>query len=82
MRFRPFTELDLEALNRVAGNRPLSLGAVRHFARTGHSFLAEEDEPMGFALAQAVWQGEPPRSSSPALRARPRRPSEASSGRW
>jgi hypothetical protein len=58
MRFRPFTELDLEALNRVAGNRPLSLGAVRHFARTGHSFLAEEDEPMGFALAQAVWQGE------------------------
>ncbi|WP_038045922.1 DUF1999 family protein [Thermus caliditerrae] len=59
MRFRPFTELDLDLLNRVAGSRPLSLGAVRHFARTGHSFLAEEgEEPMGFALAQAVWQGE------------------------
>ncbi|MDM7324878.1 MAG: DUF1999 family protein, partial [Thermus sp.] len=39
--------------------RPLSPGAVRFFARTGHSFLAEEGEtPMGFALAQAVWQGE------------------------
>lgn len=59
MRFRPFSELDLERLNQVAGNRPLSLGAVRHFARTGHSFLAEEGEaPVGFALAQAVWQGE------------------------
>ncbi|GAA6732920.1 DUF1999 family protein [Thermus oshimai] len=59
MRFRPFSELDLEALNRVAGDRPLSLGAVRHFARTGHSFLAEEgEEPLGFALAQALWQGE------------------------
>ncbi|WP_337843736.1 DUF1999 family protein [Thermus sp.] len=59
MRFRPFSELDLEALNRVAGARPLSLGAVRHFARTGHSFLAEEgEEPLGFALAQALWQGE------------------------
>ncbi|GLV46988.1 Fe-S-binding reductase [Thermus sp. LT1-2-5] len=59
MRFRPFTEFDLEALNQVAGDRPLSLGAVRHFARTGHSFLAEEGEaPLGFALAQAVWQGE------------------------
>ncbi|MCS6869407.1 MAG: DUF1999 domain-containing protein [Thermus sp.] len=59
MRFRPFSELDLEALNRVAGHRPLSPGAVRHFARTGHSFLAEEgEEPLGFALAQAVWQGE------------------------
>ncbi|WCM39298.1 DUF1999 family protein [Thermus antranikianii] len=59
MRFRPFTELDLDLLNQVAGSRPLSLGAVRFFARTGHSFLAEEgEEPMGFALAQAVWQGE------------------------
>lgn len=59
MRFRPFTELDLDRLNRVAGSRPLSPGAVRHFARTGHSFLAEEgEEPKGFALAQAVWQGE------------------------
>jgi hypothetical protein len=59
MRFRPFSELDLERLNQVAGNRPLSLGTVRHFARTGHSFLAEEGEiPLGFALAQAVWQGE------------------------
>ncbi|AFV76314.1 Protein of unknown function (DUF1999) [Thermus oshimai JL-2] len=59
MRFRPFSELDLEALNRVAGDRPLSRGAVRHFARTGHSFLAEEgEEPLGFALAQALWQGE------------------------
>ncbi|WP_114313744.1 DUF1999 family protein [Thermus caldifontis] len=59
MRFRPFSELDLDLLNRVAGNRPLSLGAARFFARTGHSFLAEEgEEPMGFALAQALWQGE------------------------
>lgn len=59
MRFRPFSELDLERLNQVAGHRPLGLGTVRHFARTGHSFLAEEgEEPLGFALAQAVWQGE------------------------
>ncbi|GAB5602745.1 DUF1999 family protein [Thermus sp. FJN-A] len=59
MRVRPFTELDLERLNQVAKDRPLSLGAVRFFARTGHSFLAEEGEsPLGFALAQAVWQGE------------------------
>lgn len=59
MRFRPFTEEDLDLLNRVAGERPVSLGALRFFARTGHSFLAEEgEEPLGFALAQAVWQGE------------------------
>ena len=59
MRFRPFTEEDLDRLNRLAGKRPVSLGALRFFARTGHSFLAEEgEEPMGFALAQAVWQGE------------------------
>jgi hypothetical protein len=59
MRFRPFTEEDLDRLNQVAGERPLSLGALRFFARTGHSFLAEEGErPLGFALAQAVWQGE------------------------
>ncbi|WP_117238294.1 DUF1999 family protein [Thermus sediminis] len=58
MRFRPFTEEDLEHLNRVAGERPLGLGTLRFFARTGHSFLAEAEEPLGFALAQAVWQGE------------------------
>jgi hypothetical protein len=59
MRFRPFTEEDLDRLNQMAGERPLSLGALRFFARTGHSFLAEEGErPLGFALAQAVWQGE------------------------
>jgi hypothetical protein len=59
MRFRPFTEEDLDRLNQLAGERPLSLGALRFFARTGHSFLAEEGErPLGFALAQAVWQGE------------------------
>jgi len=59
MRFRPFTEEDLDLLNRVAGERPVSLGALRFFARTGHSFLAEKgEEPLGFALAQAVWQGE------------------------
>jgi len=59
MRFRPFAEEDLDRLNQVAGARPLRLGALRFFARTGHSFLAEEgEEPLGFALAQAVWQGE------------------------
>ena len=42
MRFRPFTEEDLDRLNRLAGKRPVSLGALRFFARTGHSFLAEE----------------------------------------
>lgn len=58
MRFRPFTEEDLPALNRLSP-KPLSPGAVRFFARSGHSFLAEEEgEARGFILAQAVWQGE------------------------
>ncbi len=36
-----------------------SLAALRHFARSGHSFLAEtrQGEARGFVLAQAVWQG-------------------------
>ncbi len=59
MRFRPPREEDLKALNRLAGEAPLGLGALRFFARSGHTFLAEEGEEVkGFALAQAVWQGE------------------------
>ncbi len=58
MRFRPIREEDLPALRALTPNPP-SPGAVRYFARTGHSFLAEEgEEARGFILAQAVWQGE------------------------
>lgn len=36
-----------------------SPGALRFFARTGHSFVAEQDGTLcGYVLAQAVWQGE------------------------
>lgn len=58
MRFRPIQEEDLPLLNALAGERPLNLAQVRFFARTHHSFLAEEEAPMGFALAQAIWQGD------------------------
>ncbi|KGQ22119.1 DUF1999 family protein [Thermus filiformis] len=58
MRFRPIQEEDLPLLNALAGDRPLSLAQVRFFARTHHSFLAEEEAPQGFALAQALWQGD------------------------
>lgn len=58
MRFRPIQEEDLPLLNALAGEKPLTLAQVRFFARTHHSFLAEEEAPMGFALAQAIWQGD------------------------
>lgn len=58
MRLRPIHEEDLPLLNALAGERPLSLAQVRFFARTHHSFLAEGEAPLGFALAQALWQGE------------------------
>jgi len=32
--------------------------ALRHFARSGHSFVAAEDGLHGFVLAQPVWQGD------------------------
>ncbi len=32
--------------------------ALRFFARSGHSFVAEEDGVRGFVLAQALWQGD------------------------
>ncbi len=33
--------------------------ALRFFARSGHSFVAEEKgRPLGFVLAQPVWQGD------------------------
>jgi len=33
--------------------------AIRFFARSGHSFVAEEaGRPRGFVLAQALWQGD------------------------
>ena len=37
-----------------------SLAALRHFARSGHSFVAEtrQGEVRGFVLAQAIWQGD------------------------
>lgn len=32
--------------------------ALRFFARSGHSFVAEAEEVQGFVLAQALWQGD------------------------
>lgn len=32
--------------------------AIRFFARSGHSFVAEAEGVRGFVLAQAIWQGD------------------------
>ncbi|AEB11802.1 Protein of unknown function DUF1999 [Marinithermus hydrothermalis DSM 14884] len=70
MEYRPFDEQDFPAME--AFERALLEGAPEHayrahpaalrfFMRTGHSFVAStRDAVHGFALAQAVWQGDRP----------------------
>ena len=48
------------------GRLSSSLAALRHFERSGHSFVAEDtaedgaDRVRGYVLAQSVWQGDRP----------------------
>ncbi len=68
MHYRYLNEDDLAALSdlerRVFPERPPSFYRIKRatlsfFARSGHSFAAEEEGAVrGFALAQAVWQGD------------------------
>lgn len=74
IRIRPLTEADLEPMAALdAGyaaahelERVVSLASLRHFERSGHSFVAERESVggaalvAGFVLAQAVWTGERP----------------------
>lgn len=66
---RPLESDDLERLgelDRAYGQRHgldpvLTRGSVAFFVRSGHAFVAaDEREPRGFALAQAVWDGTRP----------------------
>lgn len=58
MTLRAIAETDQPHLPGPSDARP-SAGALRFFARTGHSFVAEQaGMTCGYALAQAVWQGE------------------------
>ncbi len=66
MQVRPLNEADLPALERLEAElrpgdkRPrANAAALRFFARSGHSFVAEdEDGAQGFVLAQPLWQGD------------------------
>ncbi len=66
MHYRPFDATDFPALRAfersAAGARGLSRtseAALRFYARGGHTFLAEQEQALfGFALAQAIWQGD------------------------
>ena len=51
---------ELEARLLPPGWRPRATqAAVAFYARSGHSFLAEEEgSPRGFVLAQPLWQGD------------------------
>lgn len=69
VRVRPLDPDDVErvqavdAAAAVATERPpvATRGAVSFYARTGHAFVAEDDDRVrGFALAQAVWDGSRP----------------------
>lgn len=75
IRVRPTSEADAEALGTIDAayaarhglERAVSVGALRFFGRTEHSFTAELVEapnaaprPIGFVLAQAIWSGERP----------------------
>lgn len=42
------------------GRLSTSAAALKFYARSGHSFVAEREEILGFALAQSVWQGDRP----------------------
>lgn len=66
---RPLTSEDgavLEAVDAAAADRAgqepmLTAGSIAFYARSGHAFVAvRDDEPCGFALAQAVWDGRRP----------------------
>jgi len=55
---RPLEKADEEEIRRLDPERA-NPAAVSFFARTGHSFVAEEDgRPRGFVYAQPVWQGD------------------------
>lgn len=66
---RPFTPEDAEGLKELDEayalthelEPVLSRGSVTFYSRSGHAFVAcLEDEPRGFVLAQAVWNGTRP----------------------
>lgn len=66
---RPVETLDAAALGpldadyaaRHALETHVTEGSVSYFARTGHAFVAVGTQgPLGFALAQAVWDGARP----------------------
>ncbi|AXG98660.1 DUF1999 domain-containing protein [Deinococcus wulumuqiensis] len=72
--FETMQALDLAAQRREApgydtlperereGRLSSSLAALRHYERSGHSFVAEDhdDRVRGYVLAQSVWQGDRP----------------------
>ena len=72
--FEVMQALDLAAQRRAAreydtlpgrereGRLSSSLAALRHYERSGHSFVAEDhdDRVRGYVLAQSVWQGDRP----------------------
>ncbi len=70
MRVRPVSADDLEALAPLdrahaakLGLEPaVTRGSLHFFARSGHSFVAEDGtgEPLGFALAHSTWTGDDP----------------------
>lgn len=95
--FAAMQALDLELLSAAdpgfaelpererSGRLRTSLGALRFFARSEHSFVAAElEEPpvplYGFVLAQSVWQGDRPIVLVAALRAHQDAPAGAVPG--
>ena len=72
--FETMQQLDLAAQRRMSpdydalperereGRLSSSLAALRHYERSGHSFVAEDhaDRVRGYVLAQSVWQGDRP----------------------
>jgi hypothetical protein len=66
MQVRPLSEADQPALERLEQDlRPddekprTNAAALRFFARSGHSFVAEDEHGVqGFVLAQPLWQGD------------------------
>lgn len=59
--FTALAPLDAAYASRFALEEDVTEGSVSFFARSGHAFVAEgADGPVGFALAQAVWDGARP----------------------
>ena len=53
--------IDAAAAERSGQEPMLNAGSLSFYARSGHAFVAiRDDEPCGFALAQAVWDGHRP----------------------